>query len=57
MGLDQPRQSSGLEVSDGHQKGSVGSEETVVVGDHMVAIQQPDFAQAAPWVSTQRVRP
>ena len=56
MGLDQVRQRSGLEISDGHEKRTVGPEIPAVVRDHIVASQQPDIAQASSRISTQRVR-
>ena len=55
-GLDQASQRSGLEVADGHEKRPVGPEIPAMVRDHIVAGQQPDIAQAASRISTQRVR-
>ena len=56
MGVDQVSQRSGVEISSGHEKRSVGSEIAAVMRDHIVARQQPDIAQAATRISAQRVR-
>ena len=57
LAVDQVSQRSGVEISSGHEKRSVGSEVAAVMRDHIAARQQPDITQAAPRISAQRVAP